>query len=506
MRGAGLGQKQRRRFRARRCAIRAWLLLAAAGSVVGCSYFAEAPEITPNHYAPAAADRPWSPAPKYAGDYVVPQAERAPQQVPSAPPEPSHGQIGLSRLITVALTNNPDTRVAWQRARVAAAAYGSSRAAYYPTVSSETDAGYTRQIIELPGSTIAPFKQWYAEPALRLTYILLDFGRRDADDETARNQLAASNFAFNRELQTVVFNTQRAFYALAASHAGVTAAQQNLELAKTDNDAVQRRVDLGLATLPELLLARERVAQSEYDLASARLVVRESEASMALAIGVAANTPLEVESLASQSIPKSLGHEVDELIRDAVRQRPDLAAQVATLNASEASVRRARAEFYPMVDVLGEYGEQVWNYQFLGPTATVSQPRYRAQMMLDWDIFTGFKRLNDLKQAEASRAEAAATVESSELGAIAEVWRSYYEFESTQKKYEYAEALLAATNEAYSANLDTYRQGLSTIVELLTADRDLANARFTMIQSTADLLSSSAAVAYAVGAIEMPHR
>jgi outer membrane protein len=506
MRGGRLGRKLRRRYAAGRYTIGAWLMLGAACSLIGCSYFAEAPEIAPNRYGPVAADIPWSPPKKYAGDYAVPAAERAPQQVPRSPAEASHTQLSLPRLVDVALTNNPDTRVAWQRARAAAAAYGSSRAEYYPTLSTHTHAGYTRQLVELPG-TVAVFDQWYAEPVLRLTYTLLDFGRRDADDERARNQLAASNFTFNRELQTVVFNTQRAFYALAASHAGVTAAQQNLELAKTDNDAVQKRVDLGLATEPELLLARERVAQSEYDLASARLVVRESEASLALAIGVAANTPFEVESLASQQVPKSLGREVDELIADAVRQRPDLAAQVASLNASEAGIKRARAEFYPTVNVLGEYGEQAWNFTLQGPpSVTTAQPQYTGEMLLDWDIFTGFKRLNDLKQAEASRAEAAATLQSSELGAIAEVWRAYYEFESTRKKYEYAEALLAATNEAYSANLDTYRQGLSTIVELLTADRDLANARFTMIQSTADLLTSSAAVAYAVGAIEMPHR
>jgi outer membrane protein len=506
MRGGRLVKKHRRTSRAARRAVGAWMLAGAACSVVGCSYFAAAPEIAPNRYAPAAADQPWSPAAKYAGDYAVPAAERAPQQVPSTPPEASHTQLSLPRLVDVALTNDPDTRVAWQRARAAAAAYGASRSPYYPTVSTHTRAGYTRQIIELPGA-VGSLHQWYAEPVLRLTYTLLDFGRRDADAETARNQLAASNFTFNRELQTVVFNTQRAFYALAASHAGVTAAEQNLELAKTDNDAVQRRVDLGLATEPELLLARERVAQSEYDLASARLVVRESEASLALAIGVAANTPFEIESLASQQVPKSLGREVDDLIADAVRQRPDLAAQVASLNASEAGIKRARAEFYPTVNVLGEYGIQAWNFTFAGPpSVTTSQPQYTAEMMLDWDIFTGFKRLNDLKQAEASRAEAAATLQSSELGAIAEVWRAYFEFESTLKKFEYAEALLAATNEAYSANLDTYRQGLNTIVELLTADRDLANARYTMIQSTADLLTSSAAVAYAVGAIEMPRR
>jgi outer membrane protein len=482
-------------------------IVAVVSMIAGCSYFAGAPEIAPYRYAPSPANQEWSPARGEAGDYAVPQAERAPSQVPIAPEQTQHAgpTYGLAQLIDVSLYNNPDTRVAWERARVAAAAYGSSRAAYYPTLSAQAPLGYTRQLVELPGQA-AVFQQLYANPVLQLTYTLIDFGRRNADDETAREQLAASNFAFNRQLQIVVFNTQRAFYALAAAKAAVIAAQQNLELARTDNDAVQMRVDLGLATQPELLLARERVAQSEYDLANARLMVREAQANIALAIGVAANTPFEVESLESQPVPKSLGSEVDELIAAAVRERPDLAAQVATLKASNAQITRARAEFYPTVTVLGEYGEQAWNYKLLSPPQVeTTQPQYTGQLTLDWDLFTGFKRLNNLRKAESSRAEAAASLQSSELGAIAEVWRAYYEFESTLSKYSYAEALLAAAQEAYNANLDTYRQGLSTIVELLTADRDLANARYTLIQSTADLLTSSAAVAFAVGAIEMPH-
>jgi outer membrane protein len=65
----------------------------------------------------------------------------------------------------------------------------------------------------------------------------------------------------------------------------------------------------------------------------------------------------------------------------------------------------------------------------------------------------------------------------SEVDAISSVWRAYYEFQTALSRWEYARALLAASQESYDANLDTYRQGLSTIVELLTADRDLANAR-----------------------------
>ncbi len=480
---------------------------AALAALAGCAAIAAKPELAPERYAPAAANRAWTPSPDAAPDYAIPPAgrvpDRIPPQSPSAPADAA-SEYGLTALIDISLTNNPATRSAWERARAAAASYGASRAAYYPRLTADAPAGYSRRIEELPAQT-GVVKEWYAEPVLQLTYTLLDFGRRNADDEIARQQLAAANFAFDRELQTVVFDTQRGFYALAAAKAGVTAAEENLALAKTDADAVRSRVELGLATQPALLLARERVAQSEFDLANARLFVHEGQAALAEALGVAANAPFEIQRLQSQQVPTSLGSQVDELIADAVRRRPDLTAQVATLKARESGVDRARAEFYPNLTALANYGEQMWNFQFNGPpTEKPLQPQYTGQIALSWDLFTGFQRLNQLRKAEADRAAAVASLQTDEVGTIAEVWRAYHEFEATRSKYDYAQALLAATEEAYAATLDTYRQGLSTIVELLTAGRDLANARYTVIQSTADLLTASAAVAYSVGAVEMP--
>lgn len=54
---------------------------------------------------------------------------------------------------------------------------------------------------------------------INLTYTLLDFGRRSAGAASARDQLAAANFSFNRKLQDVVFATQRSFYAIGAAKA-----------------------------------------------------------------------------------------------------------------------------------------------------------------------------------------------------------------------------------------------------------------------------------------------
>jgi len=215
-------------------------------------------------------------------------------------------------------------------------------------------------------------------------------------------------------------------------------------------------------------------------------MVHDAETGLAATIGISADEPIEVASLETVAVPAALDGQVDELIAATIRQRPDLAAKVAGLRASEARVALAKAAWYPTVDLTANYGQLIWRYTFAGPPSKwANQPQYSALVTLQWDVFTGLRRLNYVRAAEAEDAATRAGVKSAVVGAIAEMWRAYYEFQSSQKKYSYGQALVAAAQEAYDANIDTYRQGLSTIVELLTAQRDLANARYTLIQSRA---------------------
>lgn len=497
--------------------------LALGASVNGCGYFADQPEINPNRYAPSAMDAQWQPKGS-ASSYEPPpisveSSERTESKTKSnglntPPPTSAGAEAGgqtadtydLAALIDLAMHNNPQERTAWESARAAAAAYGSARAPYYPLVTSESDAGYLRLQFQVAPS-VGVVKQWGADPSIRLTYTLLDFGRRSANAEAAREQLAASGFSFNREIQDVVFSVEQAYYGLAAAEAAVTAAIQNLQFAQADFESAGQRMNLGLATAPEYLLAKERVAEANYDLANARLMVRDAQANLAVAAGVPANYPLPIETLERLPLPSNLGADVEALMEEARRERPDLAASMANVRTREAELAEAKAQWYPQVQFNGAYGANIWDYTFNGPpTIDAIDPEYAALVTLKWDLFTGFKRLNDIREAQAQTRASRAQVASLELSAYSQVWQAYYQFQSSLTKYQYAQALIAAAQESYAANSETYRQGLSTIVELLTADRDLANARYTLIQSRADLLTAAAAVAYASGSIRFkPH-
>jgi outer membrane protein len=478
-----------------------WAILAIA-FFQGCARFADRPEIHPDKWAPPRADREWTAPPATMSDYTIANAAIGPDQHAAATIQTGY-EYDLPKLIDIALINNPETQRTWSAARSAAASFGSAQAPYYPKSSFSSDNGFERTIVELPG-TPGVLKQWQADPIVAMSWTLLDFGRRASASDSARDRLIAANLIFNRAIQNVVFSTEAAFYALDAANGAVIAAQQNLKLAETDFDAVRQRVDLGLATQPELLLAKERVAQSRFDLASAQLLVRDAQAQIAVALGVPADFPVRIVGLETQAPPAQLNQSVEALIAEARRQRPDLAARVASLHARESDLRLARAQFFPELGLSTSYGENMWNFTFQIPrTVQTAQPQYSALLTMRWDIFTGFSRLNDVRRAEDERDVARAELKSEEIGTIAAMWRAYYELDSSRSKFAFAQSLVAASEESYDANLETYRQGLSTIVELLTAERDLANARYTYIQSKAQLLTSYAAVAYAAGAVHV---
>jgi outer membrane protein TolC len=466
----------------------------------GCAGLGDRPELYPNKWAPQRADREWS-APPLDGSQFASTDRAIETRAYAARTIRADQQYDLPRLVDIALINNPETQRAWSAARSAAASFASAQAPYYPQAVFSSDNGYQRTIIELPGAS-GVIKQWQADPIVAMNWTLLDFGRRKSGSDSARDRLIAAKLAFNRSIQDVVFNVESAFYALDAADGAVIAARQNLRLAETDFEAVRQRVDLGLATEPQLLLAKETVAQSHFDLANAQLMVHDAQAQMAVALGVPANPPVKIVGLETQAPPQLLNQSVEAFIAEARRERPDLAARIASLRASEADIRQARAQFLPIVGLSTSYGENLWNFTFQLPrTIQTGQPQYSALLTLRWDLFTGFRRLNDVRRAEDNREVARAELRSAEINTIAEVWRAYFEVGSSRSKYDFAQALVTASEESYNANLETYRQGLSTIVELLTAERDLANARYTFIQSKTQLLIAYAAVAYAAGAM-----
>src|SRR5262249_22355328 len=136
----------------------------------------------------------------------------------------------------------------------------------------------------------------YFLPRLELAWALLDLPRFAAVDG-ARAQVEQVSFAFSRRHQEVTFAVARAFYALDAARARLEAAQATLRTATVVEEAVGARVEVGLATRPELLLAREARARAAFDVEAAVGAVHSSQAALAEVVGVSPRPPIRTTPL-----------------------------------------------------------------------------------------------------------------------------------------------------------------------------------------------------------------
>jgi len=422
----------------------------------------------------------------------------------------------LVDLIDVALRANPETRVAWERARQAAIGIGLVESEYFPILSLAVFGGYQTLPLPAPQNLIPQgfFRVDIAHlvPGLGLKWLLLDFGRRGATMDAAKERLLAANLGFNRSHQALAFRVQRTFYALTSVRARIAVAQSALDAARSVQGAAESRFGKGLETTPEVLLARQQAVQAEFELEDIAAKERDAQVALAESMGIPPTTPLHIVDFTALAMPPALEQSVEQVIDRTLEQRPDLIAKVALVREKEAVVRRARADFFPTLSVVADVGGEMARTRYDVGTATTSwfntgQLTYGAGVRLEWPLFEGGARQRKVELAEAERRAAELEVASARDRAINEVWKAYSDVRLAFRRLDVASALVKASESSYEAILRSYRLGLGTLVDLLAARRELSRARFQEVETKVQLLDASVVLAFSTGeALPSPPR
>src|SRR6266446_5148151 len=266
----------------------------------------------------------------------------------------------LAELIDLAERVNPETKVSWEQAKQAASAVGLAQSQYYPVLALQAAAKYAREPVPVPlSATKGGFMDVEAQevsPVATLEWVLLDFGRRKAEVGASKYQLLAANLGFNARHEEIVFKVQSAFYELSKTRGRIDVAQSSLDSAVKVQEAAEERFKLGLATAPDVSQARQQAAQAAFDLEFVQVEERDSQVSLAEAIGITPTTPFRVEDFSRLPIPTNLEDSVERVIDRSLEQRPDLLSKVAALREKEANIRRARAAYNPTLTLQGAAG------------------------------------------------------------------------------------------------------------------------------------------------------
>jgi outer membrane protein len=429
---------------------------------------------------------------------------KAAERVPIDPQK----RYDLVELIDLAQRTNPETRVAWERARQAAIGIGLVQSEYFPVLALSALGGYQSEAVPAP-KDLAPSGFWRVDlqqgvPALKLRWLLLDFGRRGNALDAAKERLLSANLGFNRKHQEIIFGVQRAFLALTSLQRKIMVAQSSLDAALAVREAAEEKLRTGLATLPEVSLARQQEAQAAFDLEDVLSRERDAQVTLAESIGITPTTAIRVTDFSELPPPAALEDSVDKVIEQALEKRPDLIAKVAVVRAKEAEVRRARADYFPTLSLVGNVNSILGQARITGGNTntgwfSAAEPSYGIGINIEWNIFEGGATRRRVELAEAERRAAENEVTAARDRAVSEVWKAYTDVHLAVRRLDVAAALVTASEQTYESILESYRHGLSTLTDLLASRRELSRARFVEVDTKLQLLNASAALAFTTG-------
>jgi outer membrane protein TolC len=269
--------------------------------------------------------------------------------------------------------------------------------------------------------------------------------------------------------------------------------------------AVQARIDNGLATKPELLQAQQQTAQTAFDVEATTGAESDARVALVESIGLLPTVPLHVADLGQRSTSEETNGSVDELIERALSQRPDLVAKLANVRAKHDGIRKVRAEYYPKVAIDAHATEteldvSINHSDYFGD----HRPTYGVFLTASVPIFDGFARDRQMDMAKAELRAAENELAGARDSAAREVWKAYTDFKTALRKQESAAKLVTASQNAFDAVLESYKNGLSTYPEIVSAQRNLASARSVSHDTQSAIFTAATALALSTGDLARP--
>ncbi|HWW21830.1 MAG TPA: TolC family protein [Steroidobacteraceae bacterium] len=400
--------------------------------------------------------------------------------------------LTLAMSVDLALCRNPTTRTAWAAAHQQAALLGEAKSAWLPDATATGTASRTiGQHLELTGEP-STSDQNTVDAAVNLSWTLYDFGARTGRISNARYLLDAAAATAGSSVQQTILSVVQSYYGLAAADASLAAAKttesvtaHSLEMARTLRSA-------GPGTLADVLQAETAYDQAVLAREQADAAAQAARGTYAVTLGLIADYGVKIDAAPVPAEVPAQKARMADLMAEAMRQRPDLAAAQSQRSAAEANVQVARAAGLPVITINagGDYitstGIPNQHYGLIG--INVSIP-----------LFTGFSTAYGVRRAKAALEESEVALEQTRLAVSLGVWNAYYALELANEQLGTTAGLARTAEDNERVALSSYQAGAGRFIDVVTAQTAAATARQVRISAELNWRVSRAQLALALG-------
>ena len=399
--------------------------------------------------------------------------------------------LSLIEVAESSLCNNPQTNEVWASARAQAAQLGIAKSAYLPSVTDNVSSGLG---YASPESTARSNPTFNLGNSLVASYLLYDFGNRNANLENARQLLLSASASQNSTVQTVLLASTVAFYQVQANIAALDAAREVERASEESFKAAEARYKAGVSTPADKLQAQTAYAQLTLARITNEGNLQTAYGSLANVMGLPANQKITIASSLANA-PENILENVNTLIEQAVARRPDLIASEAQLKAAQASIDASKAAAKPTISVSMSNSLQDGSQLDFTKNSTLG-------LTVSIPLFNGYAPSYRIRAAEATADLRTAQRDRLKLQISLDVWTAYQNLRTALESVTATEVLVSSAEQSYRVALGRYKAGVGNIIDTLNAQSALATARQQKIQATLNANIARATLAQSMGSLD----
>ena len=380
----------------------------------------------------------------------------------------------LQKIITLALKNNRDLRLAALNVERARALYGIQRAELLPSVNASGSMNRQRVPADLSTSGKVMTVEQYGVNLGISSWEIDFFGRIRSLKDRALEEYLATEQAGRSARILLVSAVANAYLALAADRENLKLASSTLETQQATYHLIRRRNDVGLTSELDLRRAQSQVDIARVEAARYTQLVAQDENALNLLVGSPAPDELLPTELGSVIPPREIssGTPSEVLLR-----RPDILAAEHRLKATNANIGAARAAFFPRIALtttigtasaelsgLFKSGSDTWSF-----APQIVLPIFDARM---WSAYDATKVEKEIALAQYEKAIQTAFREVADALAVRG---------TVDQQLSAQQSLVDAVAETYRLSNARYTKGIDSYLGVLDAQRSLNAARQGLI-------------------------
>ena len=403
----------------------------------------------------------------------------------------TYDALTLNDVLQHALCKNPALAQALQNIAEKQADIDLADSAFSPRVSANAEIATDR----IPSSNSgAGSLSKSATGSINLSWLLFDFGTRDASLAQARHTLTATlNAQENTTLATLIDSLKIYTEALTA-YGKLNALSESESNAKKSLTIAKARYEAKVGGLSDKLQAETALAQASLDKSKASGSWVSARGALAVAMGMQVQTPLNLADSEAAFPAINSNTLVDNLIDEVKSQHPRIRgihAEVEALQSRLASVK-------------GEYKGSLSLSSNAAATASFdnnSDIRNNVNISLQANIplYSGKEQSAREAQINAQIANKQAQSELIQNELSNDIWKNAQEIITETDNLAATEQLLNSANLNYTISMGRYKAGVGTILDLLLAQSTLARAQQQLQETKIAVMQSHIRLAMATG-------